>query len=351
MGLCLVALLTACLLAGGCLGTVVFSGVLPHGDFAYDPTLVHNRNGSRELHEAALHFADMLGAANPDVILLSSPHGISSSEQFLFYANSVGEGSAPIGRDLHDPSVAPYDVRVSLPLGFNLTRQLVTALKKAAIPNVSFLSAFANAQPMPLGWGEVIPLALIKRAVDLNKTQLLVVTQPTRRNVDPVAMIPELGKLGAALFKELHGWPQRVAVVISGDLAHTHLASGPYGYSPSAAPFDAACGRWAQTLDSQYLTKQAARYITTALSCGYTGLVMLDGLLRRSRQLRWRPCLLAEAHPTYYGMMVATMTPTESPRQRGDGVVSQVVDALFPSQKPRDARPPPNCPPATASAK
>lgn len=26
-----------------------------------------------------------------------------------------------------------------------------------AIPNVSFLSAFANAQPMPLGWGEVTP--------------------------------------------------------------------------------------------------------------------------------------------------------------------------------------------------
>jgi len=36
---------------------------------------------------------------------------------------------------------------------------------------------------------------------------------------------------------------ERVVVVISSDLAHTHQASGPNGYSPSAEPFDAACGK------------------------------------------------------------------------------------------------------------
>ena len=31
---------------------------------------------------------------------------------------------------------------------------------------------------------------------------------------------------------------ERVAVVISADLAHTHLKSGPYGYSNASEPFD-----------------------------------------------------------------------------------------------------------------
>ena len=32
--------------------------------------------------------------------------------------------------------------------------------------------------------------------------------------------------------------------VVSSDLAHTHLASGPYGYCPCAQPFDDAVIEW-----------------------------------------------------------------------------------------------------------
>jgi len=31
------------------------------------------------------------------------------------------------------------------------------------------------------------------------------------------------------MYRELEALPQTVAVVVSADLAHTHLASGPYG--------------------------------------------------------------------------------------------------------------------------
>eukprot|EP00668_Euglena_longa_P002837 GGOE01003318.1.p1 GENE.GGOE01003318.1~~GGOE01003318.1.p1 ORF type:complete len:370 (-),score=68.55 GGOE01003318.1:35-1144(-) len=323
----------AWLLAGmalSCQGTVVFTGVLPHGDFAYDPSLVHNLNGSLEIHRAALRFAEMLSATAPEVLLLSTPHGLSSSQEFLLYSNSEGKGFAAIGRDLHDPSIVPYDIRLDLHLGANLTKQLLVSLKKAAVPNVALLSAFGNADPIPLGWGEVVPLGLLQRTLDLNRTQLLILTQPSRRSTAPVAMIPELHQLGAALFDTLHGWPQRVAVVISGDLAHTHLASGPYGYSPAAAPFDAACGMWTQTLESQHLTVRAAELVQRALSCGFTGMVMLDGMLQRSQTLRWWPCLLARAHPTYYGMLVAAMIPAESQRANpvGAGAVRRSPASL-----------------------
>ena len=43
---------------------------------------------------------------------------------------------------------------------------------------------------------------------------------------------------GAALFGYFDPLSLRVAMVISGDMAHTHLPSGPYGYSNASQPFD-----------------------------------------------------------------------------------------------------------------
>ncbi|KAK7116391.1 hypothetical protein V1264_002079 [Littorina saxatilis] len=101
---------------------------------------------------------------------------------------------------------------------------------------------------------------------------------------------------------------QRIVVIISADLAHTHQASGPYGYSNASEPFDLACGHWATTLDKSTLTVTAAGYADRALSCGFTGFVMLHGMLERAAQgtAEWLSTLLANYHPSYYGMMVAS---------------------------------------------
>ena len=124
-------------------------------------------------------------------------------------------------------------------------------------------------------------------------------------------MTDEMLRVGAALGRELELLALRVAVVISADLAHTHLASGPYGYSAAAEPFDKAVGSWAATLADAPLLVNARTLAADALSCGYTGLVMLHGLFTRSKIFapdKWRPMArgpFALAHPTYYGMLVA----------------------------------------------
>ena len=43
------------------------------------------------------------------------------------------------------------------------------------------------------------------------------------------------------MFRLLEESPQRIAVIISADLAHTHKADGPYGYSNASQPFDDVC--------------------------------------------------------------------------------------------------------------
>ena len=51
--------------------------------------------------------------------------------------------------------------------------------------------------------------------------------------------IPMCISAGTELYALLEPLKEKVAVVISADLAHTHLQSGPYGYSNASEPFDA----------------------------------------------------------------------------------------------------------------
>lgn len=41
-------------------GRIVGAAILPHGDFALDPSLVNYRNGSLHVHKACLEVADWI---------------------------------------------------------------------------------------------------------------------------------------------------------------------------------------------------------------------------------------------------------------------------------------------------
>lgn len=227
---------------------IVVAATLPHGDFVYDPALVQNANGSVALHGNATLLGEAIAAAHPEIILLSSPHGLEDSNNFVLYQNSNASGFAHLGDDLHNHSFPGYDVPLSAAGSRNQSSALVEALG-GRLRNVSGLLAFADGEPIALRWGEVIPLSFVDRYVKASGAKVVFWSMPTRRYDESGApMTDELLRLGAILGTTLERLPHRVAVLISSDLAHTHLASGPYGYSPAAAPFDAAVGQWATSL-------------------------------------------------------------------------------------------------------
>lgn len=65
-------------------------------------------------------------------------------------------------------------------------------------------------------------------------------------------------------------------------------------------------GNWASTMDGEHLLITGAKYVDKALSCGYTGLVMLHGMMHTGNMSSWQPKLYANYYPSYYGMMVAS---------------------------------------------
>ncbi|KAL4428144.1 hypothetical protein ABPG75_002233 [Micractinium tetrahymenae] len=374
--------------------TIVAGALLPHGDIALDPARDPALNSTQrrqatELHAAALQAGKFLQDASPELIFLATPHGVADLERHAFFLNPTaagcldplpalpgGSGSAtgataataagagaegsaeaqlsPAQQQLGHPGRRRC-TDVSVAVGTSV--MLLKFLRDRTFQQTTGLSGFGPpgeaAAPFPLGWDEL-----------RGSARFLLLSFPSRRYNESVQMAPEVLDMGMALWDALEALPQRVAVLVSGDLAHTHDPAGPYGFSKDAAPFDAAVGRWADSLRADELLGEAARRQHGAKSCGFLGMVMLHGMLHRGmaaaldgaaaalgssargaegqlstsvaragtgapgqqaagqRSLQeqqwppadagggvpgtWRGRLLALQHPTYYGMAVAT---------------------------------------------
>ena len=88
-------LLAVLALAHTARAVVIGAAVIPHGDFALDPSLVNYENGSLELHYNSLKLGHKIVDLKPDIIFLSSPHAIAHQRDFLIYQNTNGSGSLP----------------------------------------------------------------------------------------------------------------------------------------------------------------------------------------------------------------------------------------------------------------
>lgn len=307
---CLLAPIAAARLAAG---ELVAAAVLPHGDFAYDPSLLVDkveRLAAQKLHYASQTAGRFVRTADPATVFLTTPHGLELSHDFLLYENPTLTGFAQVGEDL-GPDAKTYNVSMTLQTDEDVVPKLLANLQ-AIGANVTGLEGFGMGMPLPISWGEVLPLSFLQDSSTPLNYRVVVMSVPYRRYDEDVAMAEELRTMGGAVGKFLSQLPGRVAWIVSSDLAHTHRADGPYGFCSCAAPFDAAVGDWMSSLDPEALREATKHESAGAKSCGYTGLLMLEGALNELGRDNWIPSMLALEAPTYYGMGVATFEHIDS---------------------------------------
>jgi aromatic ring-opening dioxygenase LigB subunit len=270
--------------------------ILPHGGEAFDPTILPPNTPARSAAEAIAEGARSAGQwlhhhIDPDVVFLSSPHGISLSKDFGIYLGNTASGSCNVGTDYN---VTGHRVRARISLASHLSNELIDSLQDCNVSAVKM-------DHLPLGWGEIIPLSMIPA-----QYPTIILSHPLRRMEHAAEMVEELVQLGASIFEWMESRPERIAVVVSGDLSHAHQAAGPYGYSNTSEPMDHALGEWAKDPcnNSQWLLETARRLQSRALSCGFTGFCMLHGMLCGGSQY-WDSHLLVNRNATYFGMMAA----------------------------------------------
>lgn len=293
---------------------IIGAAVLPHGDFAFDPELLtgvgspESHAKAESLHTGAVAAAKFIAGLEPDVIVLTSPHGLQSSWDWSFYGNSHLQGRALVGRDTEesygDGGFAKYTVKLDAVGAPQLASDLVDGLASKG-NNVTLLKGWNDVIPQELHWGEVLPLELLRRAGNGHLPPVLVLGLPLSRYNQSSAIAVGVQHLGEQLGRLLAS-SNRVAFVVSTDLAHRHWANTTFGFSPDAAIFDSYMGKWGSTLDDDALMgARVLGMVDHIYSCGYLGMVLLQGVLAASGHA-WEAVLTAESSaPTYYGMMSA----------------------------------------------
>lgn len=100
------------------------------GGIALDPTHFNtsNRTSKQEawaLHDACLTVASVAAQLKPDIVLLSTPHGVADLTLFQFYLNPRGQGSA----DTDNCDCPPCCYNVSVGIDANLSLGLIQWLQ------------------------------------------------------------------------------------------------------------------------------------------------------------------------------------------------------------------------------
>eukprot|EP00536_Pseudo-nitzschia_multiseries_P010287 jgi/Psemu1/258864/estExt_Genewise1Plus.C_3080019 len=375
--------------------------VLPHGDFALDPTFFEDgtkeRRAANKVARGSRRVARWLWKQQwkqqqqqqqqqqhrdePLVVLLTTPHGLKLDYNHGIYIGSKGSGTATIGGDCwqqqsdkgfshhhhhHKPSVSvstnnnnnnnhcqrlPYNLTLEdVPLAPTaLTEDLLETLSRDKHHPVSGIYSYDADTPIPLNWGELVPLSIVWDAYEYDRNRNrnrnhephhprpspptllpLVWSFPERRYDHAAEMVPELLAIGADLAEWIRNRPEPIAVLVSGDLSHTHRADGPYGYSDASAKYDRAIDRWAHNPcqsrgdgDGDALLELAKTLQPDAKSCGFTGFVLWHGIMCSSSSngsntgktsRKFGSKVLVNRNVTYYGMMAASFTPLDEGR-------------------------------------
>ena len=232
--------------------SLVFACIAPHGDVDLAP----------ELRAAMEELGRRCAAAAPDVAVVVSPHSIHVDGHFaVVTAGKVGEWET-------DGALAARLLEVPLP-----------------ILGVSYGGNDPASAEFPLDWGTEVPLAFLR-------APRVVVVSPARDRT-----LAEHVRAGAAVRRATEG--RRVALIASADHGHAHDPDGPYGFDPAAAVYD---GRLQEILASDRLDfRPLAELVEPAKADSLWQLLVLQGAVGESA----RADLLADAAPTYYGMLVA----------------------------------------------
>lgn len=289
---------------------VVYACVTPHGHEVI-PELARAAGGSApedfaSTREAMEEAGRRLRRADPDVVVLASPHNLRLDGGYT----AVVTADNLAGRLESGEAV----VEARFPGDREWSGRLLARARSEGIPVVgaNFGGLEGPTSEMALDWGSVIPLYFIgERQASASERVVVgprpggrprvVVIGPSRQV--PPAVLVRLGELVAEVAAETG---TRVAFVASADQAHAHRADGPYGYHPAAAVYDelvkavVAEGRLGDLLAFDPALVEAAK------PDAYWQMLLLSGVLR---VVPLRGELLAYQVPRYYGMLTASYDP------------------------------------------
>ena len=267
--------------------SLVFAAIVPHGTLPEAP--IENADAT---HGALAKLGERFDAARPDATIVLTPHNVHVEGHFAVVLAGTMDGSLA----LFD---AP-DVQLTVPVDVELAAQCVVAMHDAGIPVVgaSFGANDPAAASAPMDWGVLIPVWVMGGRAD--PPVPVVVVSPARD-----LSLDEHVRAGRALAEAANQSAKRVALIASADHGHAHDASGPYGFDPAAAEYDAQVVELVKANRLEGLLDLDPAFVDAAKADSWWQMVMLYGALGDG----WRVEFMSYEASTYFGLLCAAYAP------------------------------------------
>lgn len=277
---------------------LVYACIAPHGEPIIPPLArPRERAKYRVTTEAMRRLAREIRALRPDTIVVATPHNLRLRGHVCVVTAEHVAGVLPMFEP--DPRLPRQPIRASTDR--ELAEALLEGARRRGIPTVAanFATAAGRYSVMPLDWGALVPLWFFLRG-HRAAPRVVVVTPsreiPLRENV----------RFGSLIADVAGRTRRRVVFVASADHAHAHRRSGPYGYHPDAARYDALMVKAIENDDLPSIARIPRGLVDRARPDSLWQLAMLAGAAQR---VRLRPEMFSYEMPAYYGMICAAYRP------------------------------------------
>ncbi|ETO21886.1 hypothetical protein RFI_15319 [Reticulomyxa filosa] len=307
-------------------GGLVGAFFLPHGSLILTPE--EPDVGALALHEGMEQSGKEIEALKPDLILLLSPHTMTTTDRMCVYMDNHAKGSAAWKDKWKGFEV---DVACDGNLAYDLVKWLHASKNKYSSKVTGLKTPIDCSE---LHWGEVIPLWFIRNLVDINLSKKV---EPSKKSVPVIVMSsrpmflrstqchPAISKASQNNYykfgESIAEWidnnkDKKIVVIVSGDLSHRHMCTRGqeqvYSVNTNAAErFDAYAYEWMCTLDDKALNK-ATKLDPEAWSCGLCGMLILNGIIHWWQRTNGgkssvqSKVIVPPTHPSYFGMTIAS---------------------------------------------
>lgn len=281
---------------------VVFASVAPHG-WSLIPDLSPDADGAQATRAALEELGRRCAAARPDVLVVATPHGTRVDGAICLAGAARATGTL---------RWQERQVELNVPLDLRLTDTIAATARAAEVPVAlaSFAGNRREQSGIVLDWGALIPLWFLGYGQNMPGAGDVLSAPPEQELGPPVVLaapsrlLPRAAMVafGRAVAQAAAQDGRRMAFIASCDWAHTHQASGPYGFHPEAASIDQEVVAALRANDPGRLIDLPEDLVQATAIDGLWQTLMLAGVLE---QAPLQGSVLSYEAPSYFGMIVA----------------------------------------------
>lgn len=279
---------------------LVFACVAPHGTLVVPPVAGPDAERGELTRRSFEELGRRMLAAQPDTIIVMTPHGLSVEGSMSLLNNAFVRGS--LG-ELTEFNGNNNLVRLEFPVDIELTALLAEAATARLVPvqRVTFGIAANSKYALPLDWAVLVPLWFM--GADWNPLPHVVIACPDRFT-KPLTAEHYLS-FGAAIRDAAKRSDKRVAFIASADLGHAHDPTSRFGYDPASAAFDNLVVELLKRNTLGELTSVDRNLLTNARTDAFGQLLAVHGALTGTG---FYGEFLSYEVPTYFGMACAAFS-------------------------------------------